>query len=87
MKVSPFIDKWGRFDTLGSVVDRKKLAAAFRVQGWVLTAAQLAGLGVYPRRQQELLAAGWMERTAWCWRSGWRRGVWCAWFPLWCFTG
>jgi predicted transcriptional regulator of viral defense system len=63
MKVSPFIDKWGRFDTLGSVVDRKKLAAAFRVQGWVLTAAQLAGLGVYPRRQQELLAAGWMERV------------------------
>ncbi|HTW93045.1 MAG TPA: type IV toxin-antitoxin system AbiEi family antitoxin domain-containing protein [bacterium] len=45
------------------MVERKKLATAFRAQGWVLTAAQLAGLGVYPRRQQELLAAGWMERV------------------------
>ncbi len=46
------------------MTDRKKLAAAFRAQGWVLTAAQLAELGVYPRRQQELLAAGLMERVS-----------------------
>jgi len=45
------------------MIDQKTLAAAFRAQGWVLTAAQLAELGVYPRRQQELLAAGLMERV------------------------
>ena len=44
------------------MIDRRKLAAAFRAQGWVLSAGQLEKLGVYPRRQQELLAAGWMER-------------------------
>jgi predicted transcriptional regulator of viral defense system len=45
------------------MIDRKKLAAAFRAQGWVLTATQLAALGVYPRRQQEVLSAGLMERV------------------------
>ncbi len=45
------------------MIDRRKLAAAFRAQGWVLTATQLAALGVYPRRQQELLSAGLMERV------------------------
>lgn len=45
-----------------SAIDRKELAAAFRAQGWVLSAGQLAKLGVYPRRRQELLAAGRMER-------------------------
>jgi predicted transcriptional regulator of viral defense system len=64
MGLSPFVDKWGEFHTLSRMVDRKRLAAAFRAQGWVLTAAQLAELGVYSRRQQELLSAGLMERIA-----------------------
>jgi predicted transcriptional regulator of viral defense system len=46
----------------GPMIDRKRLTAAFRGQGWILTAGQLQKLGVYPRRQQELLAADWMER-------------------------
>lgn len=45
------------------MIDQGKLAAAFRAQGWVLSAGQLEKLGVYPRRQQELLAAGRMERV------------------------
>jgi predicted transcriptional regulator of viral defense system len=45
------------------VIDRRKLAAAFRAQGWILTAAQLVEFGVYPRRQQELMAAGLIERV------------------------
>lgn len=55
------------------MVDRRKLEAAFRAQGWVLTAAQLASLGVHPRRRQELLAAGLTERLArglYRWRKG-----------------
>lgn len=49
--------------TAVKTIDRKKLAAAFRARGWLLSAAQLAELGVYSRRRQELLAAGWMERV------------------------
>jgi predicted transcriptional regulator of viral defense system len=63
MEVSPLVDKWGRLHTLCHMIDRKKLAATFRAQGWILTAAQLAALGVYPRRQQELMSASLMERV------------------------